>query len=123
MAQLTERREGGKEEVIWMTDILPQWLTVPETMSNWPEVLGSVCSFWKGAVCAVVHTEPKARGSQMRLVHMMWAERQQKVATGIQRQPRMQNPLQRNSLILPEIAASKPKRLCSPCLAKQGLWH
>lgn len=55
-----------------MTDTLPQWLSVPETMSTSPEMLDSVYSFQKGAVCAA-EAETKARVFLVRLVHMMWA--------------------------------------------------
>ncbi|XP_041910292.1 E3 ubiquitin-protein ligase RLIM-like [Arvicola amphibius] len=68
-----DRKEDDREGVMWMTDILPQWLPGPETLSTWPEMLGSVCCFMKGALCAAGETEPKARGSLYGLVHMMWA--------------------------------------------------
>lgn len=48
----TERREDVREGVMWRTDILPQWLSGPVTMSTWPVMLGSVCSFQKGTICA-----------------------------------------------------------------------
>lgn len=107
---------------MWLTDILPQWLPGPETLSTWPEMLGSVCGFREGAVCAAGETEPKARGSLGGVVHMMWAGGHHKVAKGTQRQPRMQNALKRGSLTLPDMATSGPRRLYFPCPANQGLW-
>lgn len=38
----TERREDVREGVMWRTDILPQWLSGPVTMSTWP-VMSAVC--------------------------------------------------------------------------------
>lgn len=37
-----ERREDGREEAVWMTDTVSQWLAGPETLSTWPERLGGV---------------------------------------------------------------------------------
>ena len=105
-----------------MTDTVSQWLAGPETLSTWPEMLGSVCCFREGVVCSAGESASKSRGSLGGLVHMMWAGRLHKVSKGTQRQPRMQNPLQGGSLTLPDMMTSGPERLCFPCPANQGLW-
>lgn len=70
---LTERKEDGREGVMWMSNILPELLPGPATISMWPEILGSVCGFQRGAVCFAGEAEPKARGALDRIVHMIWA--------------------------------------------------
>lgn len=40
-----ERREDGREGVVWMTDTVSQWLAGPETLSTRPEMQGGLCPF------------------------------------------------------------------------------
>lgn len=108
---------------MWMRDILSQWLAVPESLSSWPEMLGSECGFRKGAVCAAGEAEPKAGGSLGGPAHRTRTGGHPKVAKGTQREPGRQNPPKTGSLLLPDMAASGPGRLCSPCPANLGRWR
>ena len=108
-----------------MTDTVSQCLAGPETLSTWPEMLGGVCGF-RQELCVLLEglsqelEVPRAGLCTGRGV--AGTPRSPKEPGG---GPGCRMPCsERGSLILPDMEASGPGRLCSLCPANHhGRWR
>lgn len=119
-----ERREDGREGVVWMTDTVSQWLAGPETLSSRPEMLGGLCPFRQELCVLLERLSQKLEVPWAGLCTGRGGGGHPKVPKGTRRWPRMQNALQRGfSDPAREMAASGPERLYTQCPANQGRWR